>query len=330
MAREGEFVRSDAKLVKLVLEAPEAATRMTLAAFASAAGVSQPTALRFCRKLGCDGFDEFRIRLAQAVAVGAPYIHRVIRRDDPLTTTVSKIFASSIDTLQMISRQLDLTTIERAVARIGAAERIELLGTGLSSVAAIDAHQKFMRLGVPTGYHADGHLQRMSCATLGPSDVAIAFSYTGQLRDFLRTCQTAVDRGAALIALTRSGTALARLATETIAIDTLENTFVYAPMTTRLAHLTVVDVLATAVALAAGEPAVQTIRDVKRAVSDEWLEDPEARDVAPTEGDAPPPPGGREETPAPDDASALRPKSALEKKRTAPNTPDGAQTERKT
>lgn len=284
--RQSEFSRTERRLSNVVLESPEAAAHMTLSTFAQAAGVSQPTAIRFCRKFGCGGFSEFRIAIAQAAARGALYVHREIQADDSLPEVVSKVFASSVDTLQTVAQRLDLGVIERAVRLVAAAQRIELLGTGLSSVAAIDAHQKFMRLGVPTVFHGDGHLQRMSCATLGPGDVAIAFSYTGRIRDFLRTCETVLERGADLVAVTRSETELAAIATETIAIDTLENTFVYAPMTTRLAHLAVVDVLATAVALQGGPEGVATIRRVKRAMRDEWLVDPEPE---PAPVDASPP-----------------------------------------
>lgn len=270
-----EFSRSDKKLATLVLQSPEPVTQMSLATFAQAADVSQPTAIRFCRKLGCEGFHEFRIRVAQAVAKGAPYLHREIEQGDELATVASKIFASSIDTLQLIGQQLDLSVIEAAVECIAAARRIELIATGLSSVAAIDAHQKFMRLGVPTIWHADGHLQRMSVATLRPGDVAIAFSYTGEIRDVLRTCEMALERGASLVVMTRTGSAIAKVATHAIAIDTLEDTFVYAPMTTRLAHLAVVDVLATAVALKSGDDGAKVIRRVKQAMRDEWLVGPD-------------------------------------------------------
>ena len=271
-----DMSRSEQRLAKVVLSAPEAAVHLTLAAFAEAAKVSQPTAIRFCRRLGRSGYADFRLGIAQATARGAHHVHREINSDDSLPTLVSKIFASTIDTLQMVSQHLDFEVIERVVALVANANRIELLGTGLSSVAAVDAHQKFMRLGVPTNLHSDGHLQRMSCQTLKPGDVAIAFSYTGRLRDFQRTCEVVRERGAALIVVTRSDTPLAKIATETIAIDTLENTFVYAPMTTRIAHLTIVDVLATAVVLNAGSDRVATILRLKRALQDEWLIDPDS------------------------------------------------------
>lgn len=262
---------SEAKIAALVLAESSRVTRMNLATFASEANVSQPTAIRFCRMLGCDGFPDFKIELAQALMVGQPFVHGEIGAADGIATVADKIFASSIDALQLVRSQLDLDAVERAVAAISKASRIELFGNGLSSVTAIDASQKFMRLGVPTIHHVDNHLQRMSAATLKPGDVAIGFAYTGRVRDVLMTARMVVDQGATLITVTRSDSPLARLSTIVLGVDTLENTFVYAPMTTRLAQLAVVDVLATAVALRAGPPGLRTIKKVKRALKDQWL-----------------------------------------------------------
>jgi RpiR family carbohydrate utilization transcriptional regulator len=203
--------------------------------------------------------------------VGQPFVHSEIRAEDGLDAVADKIFSSSIDTLQLIRAQLDLTAIDLAVTAIANASRIELFGNGLSSVAAIDASQKFMRLGVPTIHHTDNHLQRMSAATLKPGDVAIGFAYTGRVRDAVLTAKTAVQQGATLITVTRSDSPLARISDIVIGVDTLENTFVFAPMTTRIAHLAVVDVLATAVALRSGPAGMKQIKKVKGALRDQWL-----------------------------------------------------------
>ena len=266
--------RSERKVAEFVAGAAARVVEMSLADFAAAAGVSQPTAIRFCRRLGCDGFPALKLQLARAVAVGAPYVHSAINAADSLPQVADKVFASSMEALQFVRANLDMGVVGRAVDAIAGASRIDLMGTGLSSVAAIDAHQKFMRLGVPTVFHTDSHLQRMSAATLTEADVAMAFSYTGQVRDMVRTAELAREQGATVISITRSDSALARVSALTIAIDTQENTFVYAPMTTRLAHLAVVDVLATAVALRSGPSGVALIRRVKRALVDEWLIDP--------------------------------------------------------
>jgi RpiR family carbohydrate utilization transcriptional regulator len=249
---------------------------MSLATFAQAARVSQPTAIRFCRRFGCKGFPDFKIRLAQATAGGLPYVHDAIAPGDGLPDMADKVFRSTIDTLRDARASLDLAAVGRAVDAIAGARRIELFGSGLSGVAAMDANQKFMRLGVPTALHPDSHLQRMAAVTLNAGDVAIGFSYTGQIRDMRRIAELARARGATVIAVTRAVSALARVANIVIPVDTREDTFHYAPMTTRLAHLVVVDLLSTAVAVRAGPAGIATIQRVKLAVRDEWLVEDEA------------------------------------------------------
>ncbi|WP_372618160.1 SIS domain-containing protein [Falsiroseomonas sp.] len=258
-------------VARVVSERPGAVTRMSLSTFAGAAEVSEPTAIRFCRHFGCKGFPDFKISLAQAMMTGLPYVHGEIGPGDELPAMADKIFGAAVDTLKTIREALDLSAVARAVEAIAAARRIELFGSGLSSVAALDANQKFMRLGVPTVLHADSHLQRMAAVTLAPGDVAIGFSYTGQLRDVVRIATLARERGATVIVVTRARSTLARAADIVIPVDTPEDTFVYAPMTTRLAHLAVVDLISTAVALRAGPAGIGVIQRVKTAVRDEWL-----------------------------------------------------------
>ena len=272
--------RSFRELARVVLERPEAVTRMRLATFSDAAQVSQPTAIRFCRHFDCEGFPGFKIGVAQAMMTGLPYVHSEIGPADDLSAMAGKIFGAAADTLRTIRDSLDLAAIERAVTAIAQARRIELFGSGLSSVAAIDANQKFMRLGVPTVLHLDSHLQRMAAVTLTAADVAIGFSYTGQIRDVVRTAELARESGATVIVVTRSRSALTRAADIVIPVDTREDTFIYAPMTTRLAHLAVIDLLSTAVALRAGPKGAMMIQRVKTAVRDEWLAHDDASDDA--------------------------------------------------
>ena len=268
--------RSERKAAAFVAAAPAQVAQMTLAEFAAAADISQPVAIRFCRSLGCDGFPGLKVALAQAVAVGAPYVHSAINAADSLSTVADKVFGSSMEALHSVRVRLDMAAVSRAVDALVAARRIDLVGTGLSSVAALDAHHKFVRLGVAAAFQADPHVQRMSAVTLARGDVALVFSYTDLLRDVVRIAELARRQEATVISVTRSATALAAASDIVIAIDTQENTFVYAPMVTRLAHLAVVDVLATAVALRSGPSGAEVIRRVKRAVSDEWLIDPDA------------------------------------------------------
>ena len=56
-----------------------------------------------------------------------------------------------------------------------------------------------------------------------------------------------------LITLCPSQTPLAELSTVNLAIDVHEDTEIYTPLTSRIAHLVVIDVLAMGVAMARGD-----------------------------------------------------------------------------
>jgi RpiR family carbohydrate utilization transcriptional regulator len=277
---------SEARVAEVVLDAPDAVPRMNLAALAGRAGVSEPTVLRFCRSLGVEGFADFKLELARALSAGgAAYVHREIGFEDSIATVCAKVFQSSIAALTVVGQRLDPAVVARAIDILAAAPRGDCIAAGLSTIVAIDAQQKLMRLELHSSAHHDSHLQTLSAATLRPGDAALVFSYHGRAKDALRATRTARAAGAATIGVTRSGTPLALAVDLCIPVDTPEDTFVYSPMTTRLAHLAVLDVLATGVALRRGPAIAAHLERVKESMSDQWIVDGErAADPAPRRG----------------------------------------------
>jgi RpiR family carbohydrate utilization transcriptional regulator len=271
-AMRGLLSPSEMRVADIVLEDPKAVPRKNLAALAAGAGVSEPTVLRFCRSLGLDGYAHFKIALAEALAAGgAAYVHREIGFDDTVAMVRSKVFQSSIGALAAVRDSLDDSIIEKAVERIRNARRLALLGVGLAHVVAADAQQKLMRLNITCEALPDTHMQTMSAATLTSEDVAIAFSYNGRVKDIVRAARAARDAGAFVIAVTRADSPLAREVDLLIPVDTPEDTFLYAPMTTRLAHFAIVDLLATLVALSRGPAIVERLEHIKESLSDQWI-----------------------------------------------------------
>ena len=74
------------------------------------------------------------------------------------------------------------------------------------------------------------------------------------------------ESGATLITLCPGQTPLADLATVNLAIDVQEDTEIYTPLSSRIAHLVVIDVLAMGVAMARGPDLVGHLKSVKRSL----------------------------------------------------------------
>ncbi|MBN9071655.1 MAG: MurR/RpiR family transcriptional regulator [Rhizobiales bacterium] len=241
--------KSDRKVADVVLENPDRILNATVAETADIAEVSQPTVIRFCTAIGCEGFQDFKIRLAQSLALGTPATQSAIISDDTPEQVAAKIFDYTITSLDWARHKLDMTQVNEAVALILGARSLEIFGFGASAIVAQDFQQKFPLLGVPCHATMDSHQQLMAASMMRPGDVAVTISNTGETLSIVELARLAREQGAKVIAITASAdTALANYADLLINVETLENTDLYTPTTSRIAALVAVDIISTLVA----------------------------------------------------------------------------------
>lgn len=184
---------SEKKVAKCVLADPEAVIRSSITELAEKAGTSEPTVIRFCRKLGLGGYLELRLNLARDLP-SAQYIFENVGEKD-FAEIVSKILNAHREAISNTLNKLNLDDLEAAVQALLAARRIEFYGVGGSAIVARDAHHKFFRLGLPCIAYDDPHMQVMSAALLSPEDVVIAVSHTGSTKDIIDSVQVARKAG---------------------------------------------------------------------------------------------------------------------------------------
>lgn len=258
--------KSEVKVANYVLNDPAAVMHSSMADLANEVGVSEPTIVRFCRAVGCQGFQDLKLQLAQSLASGASFGQFAISAEDTVPDYALKIFDTTLHTLIEVREHLNVQALEQAIAVMAKAQRVEFYGFGASGAVAADAQHKFFRLLLTAAAYSDPHMQVMSAVTLQPTDVAICISQSGRSKDLLTTANLVRETGAFLITLCPSHTPLAELATIHLAIDVQEDTEIYTPLTSRIAHLVVIDVLAMGVAMARGPSLVNHLKSVKRSL----------------------------------------------------------------
>ncbi len=270
-ANKAELRRSERKVAELVLAQPQAAINSSIGELARRACVSEPTVIRFCRALGCTGFQDFKLKLAQSLASGVPYVHTDVQPDDSPAELAGKIFDRSIASLLQVRNRLDQAALSQAIDILAAAAKIEFYGHGASGIVALDAQHKFFRLGAPVAAYSDPHTHSMAAAMMRPGDVVVAISHTGRSGDLLVSARLALETGAQVIAVTAADSPLAELATVALCSDTSEDTDTYIPMTSRIVDLAIIDILAVGVALRRGPELVQQLQKTKRIVIEKHL-----------------------------------------------------------
>lgn len=258
--------KSEVKVAEYVLKAPQQVMHMRIVDLAQEAQVSEPTIVRFCRGIGCNGFQEFKVRIAQEMAIANNIGQFAIAEDDSIEDICDKIADTTIQRLHQVKTQLHYAQVATAANAISGARRVEFYGFGASGAVAIDAQHKFFRLQVATAAYSDPHMQAMSAVTLSEEDVVVAISQSGRTKDLLHSVELAQQHGACVVSLAPANTPLSQAADMPIFINIEEDTEQFTPMTSRIAHLMVIDMLAVAVTQRRGPEFAAHLNAIKRSI----------------------------------------------------------------
>ena len=258
--------KSERKVAEAIMRDPSAATRYSIAALARASDVSEPTVNRFCRGFSATGFPDFKIRLAQSIATGTPYVGQNVEPDDTVAEFADKIILSTMASLDKARQTLDAKALAQAIDSLIQAKQISFFGMGASASVAMDAQHKFFRFNIPVTTYDDALIQRMVAAGSHVGDVIVAISYTGRTRETVEIAQIARDNGATVIGITNPQSPLAAVSSVVLPVISPEDTEVYMPMSSRIIQLTVIDILATGVTLKRGPDFLSHLKKIKESL----------------------------------------------------------------
>jgi len=266
------FSKSERKVAEAILASPETAIHSSIANLAKNAQVSEPTVNRFCRRLDTKGFPDFKLRLAQSLANGTPYVNRNVNENDGPEAYTSKIFESTMACLNVAKNGLDTNLINRAVDILTQANKISFFGLGASSSVAHDAFNKFFRFNIPVSCFDDIVMQRMSCINSSEGDVIVLISHTGRTKPLVEIARLARENDAFVIALTAYNSPLAEQSNLVLSLGVPEDTDIYMPMSSRIAQLVLIDVLTTGFTLRRGAKFRDNLKRVKAGIKDSRFE----------------------------------------------------------
>ncbi|MFF4896065.1 MurR/RpiR family transcriptional regulator [Streptomyces sp. NPDC001068] len=246
---------SERRVAEAVLADPAQASELSISALGKQAETSVATVMRFCRAIGLGNYPQLRLALAAAAAhehaVGGerPAPGTDISATDTLGDIVGKIIYNEVRALEDSGADLDIEVLGRAVDAVAGARRIDIFGVGASAFVGQDLHQKLHRIGHIAFIWTDRHAALTAAALLGPGDVAVAISHSGETEDTVEPLQAAAERGATTIALTNvPRSTLAANADLVLTTCARETPFRSGATVSRIAQLAVIDCLFVGVA----------------------------------------------------------------------------------
>lgn len=260
--------KSEVKVADRVLDNPGDVIHFSVSQLAEAAGVSDPTVIRFCRAMGFKGFQDFKICLAQSIIPGVRSIHETATESEAPPELIRNIFAANAEAINCTLGTLDFASVQHVIDAIAKADKIIFHGLGGSAVVAMDAAHKFFRNGIPCEWFNDGHMAIMAAAMMHPGQVFLAISHSGASRDVVEAVEAASAAGATTVAIVSyEKTPLSKVADFTLQVGSAETGFRFEPMASRIAQLCVIDVLSVGVALLRSEQVLANLTKSRKALA---------------------------------------------------------------
>jgi len=242
-----KFTKSEKRVADFIFENPQRVLYTSITDLAEMCGVGDTTVFRFCKALKLNGYQEFKMLLAQDISnsngsnnvlVGA------INPDDDVKTVCEKALSTNIAALNETFHVLDFDAVSKAVDLISAARRIHFFGMGSSGVIALEGKQKFMRILPNVEYVSDCHMQYMAASLLDSRDLAVIVSYSGSTKDMIEIHKLIKKNGCKSICITRfAKSSLTNIADVVLLCGSNEGPLEGGASSTTMVQLYILDVL---------------------------------------------------------------------------------------
>jgi DNA-binding MurR/RpiR family transcriptional regulator len=236
-----------------VLRDPAAVASSTIGELAARCGTSLPSVTRFCLALGLTGYAELRLALAAESGRSSTSWERgtgaEVGPNDSLGDVLHILLRADARALEDTVAELDVQALGEAVRAISDARRIDLYAVSGSATVAEDLRLRLHRIGRGANSWSDVHNALTSAALLGPGDVAIGLSHSGETVEVLEPLRRARSQGARTVAITNyPRSPIARAADIVLITAARDVTFRTGGLAGRHAQMIVLDALYIGVA----------------------------------------------------------------------------------
>ena len=238
------FTKSERKIAEYILENHNDILDATITELAEKINTSDASIARFCKTLGCKGYQDFKIRLAKEILPKYKQLNVSIEKNDTPEILCQKIFNCEIATLHENLEIVNVDTLKKAAEHIKSADHVEIFGSGGSFIIGQDIKHKFLKIGIRCSVISDIDMQSMSASLLKKGDVVIGISHSGGTKSIFHCLDIAKKNGAFIILLTATAKSpMSRLADIVIPVISKETLFKSESNAARIAELVIMDVI---------------------------------------------------------------------------------------
>ena len=257
------------KVADFILKNPEEVSEMTISELSEKAGVVKSLIVRCCKSLGFSGFARLKISLSKEMVRNESFSYiPYIEENDNTENIMKKIFAANIKTLHDTLSSIDAKAVCEAVNLLRNADRIYIYGVGTSAGIVNDFQYRLMRLGYNAICFTDVVTIKVSALNIKKGDVAFGISNSGRTAATVDALKIAREKGAKTICVTSyEKSSITKYSDYNIVISTDEINYPMEAISSRIAHISVLDALCVALSASEYDKAVSREAEIHELIN---------------------------------------------------------------
>lgn len=267
-----ELTPAEKKLASYVLEHGDQVVSLAASDFAELCETSPASVIRFVKKLGFEGLQDFKMDIVKGLALklnNQENVYEAVTVHDSTMEIVNKIARGNIKAIEDTISVLDEESVSEAIKALIEANHINIYGVGASGLVAQDLQYKLMRISKSVSMYMDSHTQLSSSIHMKKGDVAIGISHSGRTLEVYKCLERSKQRGAKTISITKYGSSpISEVADIKLYTASVEKHLRTGAIASRIAQLTVVDILFIGVARNNYSEIAKYIQDTRDMVED--------------------------------------------------------------
>ena len=207
---ELEFSESEKEIARYILNHGDDVLSMSVKELAKNTYTSPATIVRLCKKIGLEGYNDFKIKYSAELQYDLHHSNRIdvnfpFEKKDTHPMICHKLASLSEEVIADTIKLIDFDQLEKIVDLLYQSHDIDIYGSGNSLLAAMSFQHKMMRIARNVNLKALHGEQVFLSYNSDEKRIAVIISYSGETHDLIQIAQILKEKKTPIIVLTSIG-----------------------------------------------------------------------------------------------------------------------------
>ena len=201
LREQDHFTDNEAAIARFILSRPETASRMSSRELARYTFTSPTSVLRFCRKLGFENYNAFKVNIVSELK-SIDLANTVISRNENAVTVLNKMAALEAQVIEETKRRVSPEALEGIANHLAKTRYIDIFARDANAEIGRYASHNFFMAGKICTVYKDMDKMLFNAFELPCDHTPFLISKSGTDRGIIETAVRLTDRGVPTIAMT--------------------------------------------------------------------------------------------------------------------------------